>query len=1073
MPSICSSCSHWNSATARYCEQCGVQLVSAMRRPENRERAVELRQGTFLFCDIVQSTQLARHLELDDFRAVLKSFRRSVADVVRKHHGHLNSFFGDGAFASFGYPEAREDAAELAIRTGLELVTEVRNLTPVANVALNLRVGINSGTVVMGELIDEAEIPEESMIGSAVYLASRLQSEAPHGCVVIAEATRRLAGRFFDYQDLGLLKLKGFDDGVHVWQVVGISAIASRFDARHDTDSITHLVGRSEVLRELGEMWRRALKGEGQCVVVQGEAGIGKSRLGRAQRDTAVQDGGYVLELDCTPRTDNAPLYPVIVVLRRVIGLESSDDVATSLIKLADWLGELLGNERKEEAMGYLAPLLNLDVSTRSTESAERIRERTIDLLAEIVRAVATKQAVFVLCEDAHWADATTVSLIKQVQSSIGSLPIFVMLTMRSELVTNRVAFGDATQISLEALDPTSAAVVVRQFAGRVPISDDLVDRIVRRAEGNPLFLEEMTRSVVEARNDRNEALIDSVATTDVPITLQALLQARLDRWAAVKPIVQAASVIGREFSLAMLEHVLEDRQNVPNAIARLIDHGLVAPIANKSSGYFRFSHALIQDAVYQTMLRSDRQRLHSSAADTLAQLFPGQPEAGSDILAHHLALAHRYLEAVKKFVDASSNTSARAAYLESIGHCRSGLKLIGHIEPDAVRRQLHRLLLTQLGVALAATVGYAAPEVEQTYEQARALCDGDDDPEVLFPIVRGLGTFYFVRCDLTNADRIARQCLEIAKRTQRPDHLIEATSFHGYTSLYLGRVAESRAVLEECVSLYHQHQGARFRYPSAQDAGTAAWSLLGITAWLQGDSKRAEQCVNQVLLHADQLGRSFDQAYAHVWIAMLRNMQRRFDEAEQHAAKCTEISSRDGFNTWLAAATMHGCISTSSRTSSPESIGVLRHVLGAFMLAGAEANAPFFLWGIARGEILANQIEEARKAVDEAKTRANGTGEMYLQSELLMLEAELDPDPDRGQMLLRQAMALAEDQGAVVLALHAALKLLKHGPDPSERLQLAGLALEGKSEYPEHSDWIPAALLEAKSVLSNRDHVT
>jgi tetratricopeptide (TPR) repeat protein len=596
------------------------------------------------------------------------------------------------------------------------------------------------------------------------------------------------------------------------------------------------------------------------------------------------------------------------------------------------------------------------------------------------------------------------------------------------------------------------------------------VERIVIRADGNPLFLEEMTRALLETDSDGASAMNKAALSSDVPFTLRTFVQARLDRLPKAKPIAQAAAVLGREFSLPLLQAVLEHSEDVSDELMRLVEREVLAPGPDRAAAVYRFKHALIQEAVYQTMLGNDRQRLHSRTADILVEHFAGRPESVPGILAHHLAMALRYADAASCLVQASSTTAARAAYLESIGHARAGLALVDKLQDAQQQRQLKRQLLTQLAIALAATSGYAAPEVETTYQEAAALCEENDDPAAVFPIVRGLGTFYFVRCNLLNADAVSLQCIELAKQAQRPDFLIEATSFRGYTSLYLGRIAEGREALEECVRLYRQHSGERFQYPSAQDAGTAAWSLLGIAAWLQGDTRRSDEAVAEALAHADKLGRTFDKAYAHVWIAMLRNMQRRFEEAAQHALACVEICSRDGFNTWLVAATMHSCISNCCRSAAPEAISTLQQALGAFIQAGAEANAPFFLWGIAHGHRYTGDLDNARSSLAEAKQRARATSELYLQSELLILEAEFDADPGRARVLLHEALRIAESQGAVVLALRAALGLLD--PRFGERaasplLHSARQALEGRAAYPQEHDWAVQALDEAKSMMS------
>ena len=1050
---------HQNSSDSRYCSQCGARLNPLRRIDETRSSSAELRQGTFLFCDLVQSTSLANRLDVEELLLVFEYFRRVVSEITQRNSGRRMRFEGDGALLSFGLSGGSEDPAESAVRAGLELVEEVHASSPVSGVTLGIRVGIASGTVA-ADLIDE-----DSVVGSVVHLAARLQGEAAAGQVLIADSTRKQAGRFFEYQDLGLLTLKGFDEAPRAWLVLRESSIGSRFDARHEITYASVLVGREEPKGRLADCWRGVCSGEGQAALVVGEAGIGKSRLVRMLRDSIIGEGALAIEFDHSQRSLNTPLYPVVSWLKKAAGVAPGKEAGTRPHKLREWLLAMVGAALVDESLKFLAPLVDPNAPAPSSiDSPDLIRERTIDILIRIVCRVAAERPVLIVCEDVHWADATTRLLLVRLGQQSARLPVLIVATARKEFDLSWFDLPLGARIDLAGLDEPCSRAVVRQTAGKSVFADSIEDTIVHRGEGNPLFLEEMTRSVVEC--GPGASALRAALSADVPIALQPLIQARLDRWVAEKPVAQAAAVIGRDFSLPVLKELLNERHDLPEMLGKLVAHDVLAQDPDKALGLFRFKHALIHDAVYRTMMRAERQRLHSRTAEILVRRFDGQP----DMLAHHLAIAGRYEEAVRCFAEASQKTSMRAAYLESIGHSRAGLELIERIEDVRLRTQLKRRLLTQLGVALAATSGYAHPEVERTYEEARALCEVDDDPAELFPIVRGLGTFYFVRCNLVAADEVSLLCIQLARQSQRKDLLIEAMSFRGYTCVYMGRIAEGRAALENCVDLYREHQGERFHYPSAQDAGTAGWSLLGIAAWLQGDTARSEHSVQEALNHAQRLGRPFDQAYAHVWIAMLRNLQRRFDAAAMHASASEEIAARHGFTTWLHAARMHGCIAAASRAASPEAVEGLRLTLAAFVQAGAEANAPFFLWGIARGQKLAARADDARQTLAEANARARATQEAYLVSELLLLQAELEPDPQGARALQQQALELAESQGGVVLALRAALKLLDSGSTEAmwpESLRLARQCMEGEAPYPESVDWAQRALLEARRLIA------
>ncbi|HEU0202471.1 MAG TPA: hypothetical protein VFR86_18825, partial [Burkholderiaceae bacterium] len=420
----------------------------------------------------------------------------------------------------------------------------------------------------------------------------------------------------------------------------------------------------------------------------------------------------------------------------------------------------------------------------------------------------------------------------------------------------------------------------------------------------------------------------------------------------------------------------------------------------------------------------------------------------------------------------AGAATAARAAYLEAIGHCRSGLGLSEQVDAPATRRRLQRALWTQLAVALAATSGYAAPAVEDAYGQARALCDDADDPRVLFPIVGGLGTFYFVRAQIGTADELTQQCLALARQADRPDLAIEAQCFCGYTRLYLGHIAEGRAALERCLALYRAHEGERFEYRSAQDPNVAAQSLLAIAAWLQGDFAQAEESAQETLAHAQKLARPFDLGYAHAWLAMLRNLQRRHAVAAQHAEVAREICARHGFNIWLGAAVLQGGIAAGAQAASTEVVETLSHALAGYLQAGAEVNAPFYLWGMASVQQRLGWLDAARRTIDQALARSEASGEVFLRAELLSRAAELSETPAHARTLLRQALQVAEAQGAAVPALRSALLLLMEDPRagdpaalPTQSLRDAWAVVEFGRE-PCSNDDIAAALGAAKQAL-------
>ena len=1038
MSILCPHCQRRNRNRARFCDGCAAILSGIA--PETLSTTDEQRHGTFLSCDIKDYAGLTNRLDLEDVSAIIATFREVVRRVIHEHGGHLYPFEGDGAFASFGFPKMREDADESAVRAGLALIAALRSAKQVPHVTLQIRVGIASGIV--GRKSDSFGSP----VGEAPNLAARLQANAPPDGVVIAETTRRQAGLYFQYRNLGRFVLKGFTAPVQAWLVVGETAIASRFEAHRLKSSTTELIGRAAALTTVLDEWRQARSGSGRLVVLSGDAGIGKSRLARAVCEYAKQNRAVRFELHCTPRARHVPWHPVAALLRRLVGFRAAADVRERRLKLL--LTRLIGAEAAEAAGRYLAPLIGIELKGDVLdESPERVREQTIATLVRLITAVATRRATVLLAEDIHWADPTTRLLLQRIQEELPSLALLILVTTRSS--PDKVKLP-GTVVQLHLLDEDASRRIVRNIAGSTALDDDLIARIVRQAEGNPLFLEELTRDLVERAAVEPEG-DDKTASVDVPVSLKLTISARLDRHARLKPYVQAASVLGREFPVRLLQELLpQSTTEVPAAVGQLISLGLLTVAEGAERDYVRFKHSLIHQAVYRTIFRSERQRLHSRAADILSHHSVDMPEASTDALAHHLAAAARFEQAIDCRINAAESTSRRAAFSESVAHCRAGLELVGMVATPVTHNELKLDLLTKLGVALAATLGYAHPEVENVYRQARALCDQSASPHVLFPIVRGLGTFYFVRGQFDTAAQVSDLCIRLAEESDRPDFRIEALSFRGYTCTYRGELREGRDALETCLDLYRSHRGHEFRYPSPQDAGTAAWSLLPITAWLLGDAAGAETAVSRALDHSKQLAGAFDAAYVHVWLAMLRNIQRRFADAEHHATACIEICQRHGFNTWLVAATMHACISRACRSASPESTDTLRDMLRVFFAAGAGANTPFFQWGLAQGLRVEGKAKAAATEIVEALQRAETSRELYFKSELLTLAAELDDDDDRACASLREALELALQQDAAPLALRTALEVSRRKGGRRIAMDVGPLSIDSLRQLPD-----------------------
>lgn len=1026
----------------------------------------EIRHATFLICDLVDSTSLAvsHRLDLDAQRLLMRGYQDAVRRVASRHGGHLSSFEGDGALVYFGYPEPREDAAESAVRMGLDLVATVRALRPVADIQLNIRVGVASGSVAV-ELTGPECPNTERAVGLVINTASRLSRAARPNTVVISDESRRLAAGFFEYEDLGRFEAKGFQGGLRAWRVLRESTLISRFEAQRLDPDAGQIIGRKTELDLLLRAWAEARGGHGGAVCLAGEAGIGKSRIARAALDHAARDGAQVLGIDCTPSNQNSPLFPIGVLLRRAAGISDTASDAEKTRLATTFLARTLGDDSSADTLADVATLFGLQVPKLPPERVpSEVRERLVSAVVGILRALAA-EARTLLCEDLHWADATTGDVIGRIAADISGSGILMIVTTRS-LVDSPVDFQQFAVSNLQPLDTETSADFVRSIDKRGMLSSSPIKSIVTSCGGVPLLLEEVTRSMLAAAN-RKSTVRSGAVPEDIPAVLQLIVEARLAKWPRLKPAIQIASVLGCAFPLPILDRIQFGRSSELRATQELFgEDGFFAIPDPGAPDRVRFRHALIRDAVYATLLRSDRRRFHSLAADALAETPAGGPDSSPDVIAGHLCLAERYSEAIRVRLEESGNMVARGAFAEAEGHCSAALALLDSVDSAAEARTLKFRLLLQLGVALTGTEGYSAPSVEQAYRQAQALCDDRIEAETLYPIIRGLASMKLVRGNLAEANELSRQCLALAERSNRADFSIDAISIHSYTTLYFGRLEDSRLWLGKCLDLYRREHGERFTYPVPHDAATATWALLPTVHWLMGDPDSAEAAIENGLAHVKQLARDFDSAMMQAWIAGTRYTQRRYEEALASAAVAHDISLKNGFREWLGISGLMALLAQAAMQPAPEAVARATEIIQAFARDGLGLNASYYLCGLARGHLRAGDVAGARAVIDRAFQVADASGETRMLAELLILQSETESDEATSVDCLKKAHSLADEQGDVATSLRAALMIVMlHAPAAAIRERMQGTLdrLNGKGSEKPSPGWMHDALAEAK----------
>ena len=654
--------------------------------PATKDRA-ERRQVTVMFSDLVGSTALSARMDPEDLREVISAYQKCVAETVQRFGGFVAKYMGDGVLIYFGYPQAHEDDPERAVSAALELVPAVTALK--SPVSLQTRVGIATGLVVVGDLIGSGEAQERGIVGETPNLAARLQSIAELNRVVIAEGTRKLLGNLFELEDLGAKDLKGIAGPVHAWAVLRASSVESRFEALHAT-GLTALVGRDEEIELLIRRWQQAKSGKGRVVLISGEPGIGKSRLAAALSEHIGTEPHARLRYFCSPHHQDSAHYPLIAQLERAAGFARDDTVEARLGKLRALLAP---GTRDDDDIALLSELLSLQSSAADLNlSPQRKREKLFEAVLSQLEAKARRRPVLMVFEDVHWIDPTSRELLDLTVDRVRRLPVLLVITFRPEFQPPWGGRSDVTNLALNRLGERDGEALVQKLAGNAALTADIVAEIVQRTDGVPLFVEELTKAVLEsaAQGDRVAAVLatTSLAALSVPATLHASLMARLDRLGPVaKEVVQIGAVIGREFAYELIAPVARrPEKQLQATLDQLGDAGLLFCRGTAPHASYLFKHALVQDAAYSTLLRRRRQELHAGVAAALEGHFADLVERQPELLAHHLTAAGDTERAIDQWLKAGRYAAARFAYVEAIAHFEQGLGLLHSLPESPVR---------------------------------------------------------------------------------------------------------------------------------------------------------------------------------------------------------------------------------------------------------------------------------------------------------------------------------------------------------------------------------------------------
>ena len=813
------------------------EITSPVAPAETAER----RQVTVMFSDLVGSTALSARMDPEDLREVISAYQKCVADTVQRFGGFVAKYMGDGVLIYFGYPQAHEDDAERAVRAGLGLVNAVNGLKTYA--PLQTRVGIATGLVVVGDLIGSGASQEQAIVGETPNLAARLQGVAEPNSVVIAESTRKLVGNLFDLEDLGAQDLKGITGPVRASAVLRASSAEGRFEAMHST-GLTDLVGREEELDLLLRRWSKAKTAEGQVVLLSGEAGIGKSRLTAALLERLAKEPHTRLRYFCSPQHTDSALYPIISQMERAAGFTHEE---TDLTKL-DKLDALLALTTARQDAALFAEMLSLPSDGRYPRldlTAQQRRQKTLEALTRQLEALSRSNPVLMIFEDVHWLDPTSLEVLGRTVDRLKTLGVLLTITYRPEFEPPWVGRPYVTALNLNRLGEREIAAMIDLVTGNKALPESTRQDIIERTDGIPLFVEEMTKAVLEA--EAEGAAESAVATIPspsigVPASLHASLTARLDRLGPAKEIAQIGAAVGREFSHALLQAVVRKPEaEIQSALDRLVTTGLLFRQGMPPHASYLFKHALVQDAAYGTLLRNRRQQLHARIAATLEEQFPEIVETQPELMARHCAEAGLVGKAVGYWTLAGEWAVKRDANAEATRHFRRALELLEKQPETPERSEAELKVLTKLGPAIHSIRGFGAPEVETAYLRARELCEQLGKPVELFQALWGLWVNRVGREQWDMARPIADELLTFAQRLGDRALLLEAHHAMCPTTLWVGEAQEARTHGEQGMALYDrkQHQSLAFLFGN-HDPGVCCTMHSAMALWFLGYSQKA-----------------------------------------------------------------------------------------------------------------------------------------------------------------------------------------------------------------------------------------